>query len=216
MIKLIDIDNELFEDFGKVVDYDILSNENRVAMSTYYKEQTEAPAEGNVYQADDAEAHGLKGVEILKKLAPYDEAQVGYCHGNSTAVNALEWHEGSEVFYAATPCVLYLGHPRDLVETEGKLTFDTEKLVAVSLKAGDCIMLDSGVLHFAPVKITEEPFRSMIMLPKGTNTPLESKKEGHLFMNNKWLIAHGDRQDLVDKGAWPGVLGKNYDWKDVQ
>ncbi|GKU85175.1 hypothetical protein NCCP28_45710 [Niallia sp. NCCP-28] len=30
-----------------------------------------------------------------------------------------------------------------------------------------------------------------------------------MFMKNKWLIAHPEREQLINKGAHPGIKGEN-------
>lgn len=207
--------DQSFEKLGEVIGYDALSEADRDMMATYYEMETEAPKVGNIYVADDANIHNLPCIDKIKALHPSDDVQVGYCHGNSTKVNAMEWHDSEEVIFAATDCVLYLGAAEDLMEIEGHKSFDTDKIVALQLKKNDCVRLWAKVLHFAPIRVNETPYKTMILLPKGTNTPLDSKGETHLFMKNKWIIAHKDRQDLVDQGVWPGVVGINYDWNDM-
>jgi len=51
-------------------------------------------------------------------------------------------------------------------------------------------------------------------LAKGTNTPIEkpasiTAEDRLLFMRNKWLLAHPERKQLIEKGAYPGIIGPN-------
>ena len=54
-----------------------------------------------------------------------------------------------------------------------------------------------------------------MILPRGTNTPLEKKPETAdpesrlLLQTNKWVIAHPEREPLIRQGAFPGLLGEN-------
>lgn len=73
-------------------------------------------------------------------------------------------------------------------------------------------------MHFAPCKVNDDGFKCVVILPKGTNTPIIKQGEGVgeerlLFMKNKWIIAHGDRQDLINRGAHRGLIGINYELK---
>ena len=60
----------------------------------------------------------------------------------------------------------------------------------------------------------------MVILPKGTNTPLKDEEKNQrknagdleqtlLLARNKWVIAHPDREPLIKQGAHPGVMGEN-------
>ncbi len=216
MMKIIDIKSEVFESYGKVIGVSEVSLEGRKSLINYFHTKTEAPTEGNLYVADELPIHELPVAKELQNVVDYDELQIGYCHGYNTRINALEWHDCQELVLAATDCVLYLGHPDDLIQEDGQLNVETDSLIAVKLAEGDVIALHPRIMHFSPTKVNDQPYRTMIVLEKGTNQPLEGLGENHLFMTNKWLIAHPDRQDLVDKGAWPGLRGKNYDWEDVK
>ena len=45
----------------------------------------------------------------------------------------------------------------------------------------------------------------------GTNLPLEhTPKDPYLFRKNKWIIAHAECADLVQRGVVPAIRGKNY------
>ena len=215
-MRIVDVNSEEFNRYGVVIKTSEISVAGRENLVAYLTTDTEAPVSGNVYVADDGAIHQMAVADEIKSVLAYDEVQFGYCHGNSSKVNALEWHECQELVLAATECALYLGHPEALVTVEGHLNFDSKNLIAVQLKQGEIIRLEPRIMHFAPTKVTEDPYRTLIVLEKGTNTPLEHQGEGHLFMENKWLITHSDRQDLVEKGAWPGLVGLNYDWQDLK
>jgi hypothetical protein len=67
-------------------------------------------------------------------------------------------------------------------------------------------------MHYAPAK-PGTPFRSIIVLPKETNTDLPAIKPGNaedklLRARNKWLFAHADAPE-AKQGATIGVTGKN-------
>lgn len=214
-MQIIDIRSKEFEPYGKAIEMSQISASSREELIGYFMEETEAPRDGNIYVADVEAIHHMTAAKEIGAVLEYDEPQFGYCHGNSTKVNALEWHKCQELVLAVTEVVLYLGRPDLLSNVEGKKTFYTDNLITVKMCKGDIVCLNPEVLHFAPTKITKEPYRTMIVLDKGTNAPLNGTRDGHLFMRNKWLIAHRDRQDLVAKGAYPGVVGENFDWNDL-
>ena len=69
-------------------------------------------------------------------------------------------------------------------------------------------------LHLSPCRVTDEGFRDVVVLPRGTNTPLEHKGEaaeaeaGLLLQKNKWVIAHPD-SGMAKDGAYAGITGEN-------
>lgn len=215
-MKVIETTSDQFKAYGKVISEAQVSAEGRRSLMDYFQTHTQAPKEGNVYVADELPIHQMAVAEELKKVVDYQDLQIGYCHGNSTKINALEWHACQELVLAVTDCVLFLGHPDNLFDEGGMVNIETSSMIALRLYQGEMIALYPRIMHFAPTKINDQPYRTMIVLEKGTNEPLRQVGENHLFMTNKWLIAHPDRQDLVDKGAWPGLRGKNYDWSDLE
>jgi len=56
------------------------------------------------------------------------------------------------------------------------------------------------------------------MLPRDTNLPLDHPRTEHgegrlLWAKNKWLISHPDNHAVVNRGAYPGIHGNNFNIK---
>jgi hypothetical protein len=150
------------------------------------------------------------------------EIQVGYCNGPNTKLNAVEWHKSSEIDIAVTDLVLLLGKRSD-IGTDG--VYDSADMECFYVPKGSALELLPEVLHYAPCKANPEGFKSIIVLPKGTNEALPSTwnqgvatgavkasvidESRFLFMKNKWLIAHPERKPLIERGAFPGICGDN-------
>ena len=75
-------------------------------------------------------------------------------------------------------------------------------------------------LHLSPCRTNDAGFRCVVVLPKGTNTPLsDGEKQMRdantdpesvlLLQKNKWVLAHPERKPLIDQGAHPGLIGEN-------
>ena len=70
------------------------------------------------------------------------------------------------------------------------------------------------VLHVAPCRVEESGFNCLVVLPRGTNTPLSRVdtsapgEEKLLWMKNKWMTCHPDSPQ-AQKGAWQGITGDN-------
>ena len=82
-----------FEKYGKVLTgYDVTDLLKKL------DETTKKPDNAVIYEPGDA---GLEALPIAKEFS--DNAyggmpiQVGYCNGNNTKLNCLEWHRGSEL-----------------------------------------------------------------------------------------------------------------------
>ncbi|AEY66978.1 DUF4867 family protein [Clostridium sp. BNL1100] len=197
--------DESFLRYGKVLDqYDF--SECIEIMKTKV-----IPDSGNVYVACDDE---LMSTAIEKELSNifYGNMpiQIGYCNGNSSKLNALEYHKGSEIDVAVTDLVLILADIRDIKDNQLPST-STEIFF---VPCGTAVELYGTTLHFAPCKVSDKGFKSIIVLPAGTNQPLLSipsplcEEDKLLWMQNKWLIAH-EESIPASKGACAGITGEN-------
>lgn len=168
----------------------------------------EAPAEGSKYEAS---VPALEQTDFAKPMqdALFGElpAQVGYCWGHNTTMNAMEWHTSSEINVAVTPLVLILGRRADLVHNR----IDSSAFCAFYLEAGDIVEVYATSLHFCPCEVSADGFGCIVGLPQGTNVPLDvPAADPLLFRKNKWLIAHDDNSALIARGAVAGISGPNY------
>lgn len=139
--------------------------------------------------------------------------EVGYCNGHNYKLNAVEYHRSSEINVAATDAVLLVGMQQDVTDD---FTYDTAKMEAFLLPEGTAVELYATTLHYAPCSASEDGFKVGIVLPAGTNCPLE---EGHaewedalITARNKWLIGHAEGG--LDDGAHIGLVGKNLDIRE--
>ncbi len=134
--------------------------------------------------------------------------QVGYCNGHNQKLNAVEYHRSSEVNVACSDMILLLGREQDIEED---FTYDTSLIEAFYVSANTAVELYETTLHYAPCGIDGSGFKCAVVLPKGTNSELKTKKEDAdddkiLAATNKWLIAH---KDAHIKGAFAGLKGEN-------
>ena len=177
------------------------------------KKETPLP-EGVAYEPSVAALEATKSAEELKRMT-FGELpiEVGYCNGHNYKLNAVEYHRNSEVNVAATDAVLLVGAQQDVSDD---FTYDTSLMEAFLVPAGIGVELYATTLHYAPCSADENGFKVGIILPKGTNYPLESGHEGWedalLAAQNKWLIGHPDGG--LDEGAYIGLVGKNLDIRE--
>ncbi len=205
--KIYDVSDNKFLEFGRV-----LKNYDLSECDKYLNEKTEIPKEANTYIADDESFHAMPIFEQIKNnIYGEMDIQFGYCNGNNFKLGALEYHKCSEVNYAATDLVLMLSNYNSIRNLE----LNSSDVSVFFIRKGISIELFANTLHFAPCKVSDYGFKCLVVLTKGTNTPLENKKDSEdleskmLFMKNKWLIAHPEREDFQAKGVCMGIKGEN-------
>lgn len=96
------------------------------------------------------------------------EVQLGYCNGSTRGLDALEYHKSPEVIVADADIVLLLASFRSLVDG----CLDATSIEAFLLPAGTAVELYAGTLHFAPCATSPRGYRSLVVLPAGTNLSL--------------------------------------------
>jgi hypothetical protein len=205
-MKLNSVSDKAFKPYGIVLEgYDF------TALLKTLDETTEKPSSGVIYVPSDPK---LEALPVFKDLR--DRAfggipiQIGYCNGFNTKLNCLEYHRGSEICVASDDIIMLLAKLQDV--EQGRI--DGSKVEAFSLPKGTGILYYETSMHYAPAK-PRAPYRSIIVLPKGTNTDLPAIKPGNaedklLRARNKWLFAHADAPE-AKQGAAIGVTGKNID-----
>ena len=192
----------------------ILSGYNFAPWLDYLNQHTEIPPQGNVY---------VPGEPGLEALAPFAEVrstlfanmpiQAGYCNGNSSLLNGLEYHKSIEIIVAQTDLVLQLA---DYACMEN-FTLDVKHVEAFFVPAGCALELKPTALHLAPSKVSDAGFKAVIVLPLGTNTDLpagckiqkEDPESRLLFKTGKWMLAHPENPVPIAKGAAAALIGPN-------
>ena len=199
-MKIYSIHDKQFNNYGKVVDCPFFERFEKEAKGI------EIPENGCSYMAS------LPAFETKEAQAYYHahfgdmDVQIGYCWGRNDTLNALEWHKSSEVHCALEDMILLLG---DMREMENGF-FDTKYIKAFLVKKGESVEIYQTTLHFCPSMPSGKVFKNVVILPRGTNTPLtvpvDDKK---LVARNKWLICHSESKKHVDMGRVVGITGEN-------
>lgn len=205
-MKVYQVTSEQFKKYGRVLDL------NTDALVTA---MMETPLTSEV--AYEPSIASLESLEIAKQLQKeiYGElpVQLGYCNGENVLLNALEYHRSSEINIGATDAILMVGSQQDITDD---FTYDTSKVEAFFLPKGTAVELYATTLHYAPCNATDGGFRVCIVLPKGTNDPLEEKhktsvkengEDAMLAAKNKWLIGHAEGG--LPEGSHIGLIGEN-------
>lgn len=201
-MKIYNITDDNFRKYGRIVksiDFTELTAELK---------KTNIP-EGVVYEPSIEVFEKLSVVkELSEKFYGEMPIQIGYCNGHNQLLNAAEYHRSSEVNLAATDAVLILGLQADVTEA---YTYETSMMEAFLVPAGTAVELFATTLHYAPCHVKEEGFQVSVILPAGTNYPLEKEHEGGedalITAKNKWLIGH--EEGGLPEGTHIGLKGKN-------
>jgi len=145
--------------------------------------------------------------------------QGGICWGYNTRMNGVEYHRSSEVNIALDDVVFLVGDRRDIRDDN---TFDSADMEFFFVPAGTAVELYATTLHLAPCQASEEGFRVIVFLPRGTNAPLSEKQmrevraaQGEyrlLFAVDKWVIVYPGDKDVA-RGAFPGVRGEALEYR---
>ena len=208
-LKILSADDPEFQKYGRIIKgYDC---------SELIKKMTDTPLPNEpIYVPSDPK---LEKLSIFKELQNREfgglPIQLGYRNGNNTLLNAVEYHRTSEINVAVTDLILLLGSEQDIDPEQ--FTYDTSRIEAFFIPAGTMIEVYATTLHYAPCNAAKDGFRCVVVLPRDTNLPLETKQtdleDRLLFAKNKWLIAHPET-DLVQQGAYAGLIGENVSVED--
>ena len=205
-MELISVMDPRFRPYGHVIEgYDTKQlHETMLTMPV--------PEEGITYVASVPELEALPIAEKLfcESFGELDP-QVGYVCGQGNKLNALEYHRSSEFNYAVTDLILLLGRQQDV--EPGTFTYDTSKVEAFHVPAGTMLEVYATTLHYAPCSYQGGKFQFVVVLPRGTNTPLEKPHSGVgedklITDKNKWLIAHPE-SGLDPAKVHIGLIGEN-------
>lgn len=199
-MKIYSIDNKKFNKYGQVI--------GNPYYSTFLEMQKdiEVPENGSSYLASVEKFETEELIKHYRKHFGEMDVQIGYCWGRNNTLNALEWHKSTEINIALEDMVVLLGDMREMVGN----VFDTAKLKAFRVKKGQAVEFYQTTLHFCPCGEQRKVFKSVVILPRGTNTALtEVSQDKRLIAKNKWLICHPECKRHVDLGRVATITGKN-------
>ena len=204
-MKIQNVMDESFRQYGKVI--------TDLDCTQLIEEMGKTPASDGevIYVPSAPELEALPVfAELRDRVYGGMPIQLGYCNGDNNKLNALEYHRDSEINVACTDVILLIGREQDV--DPKTYEYDTAKVEAFLVPAGTVIEVYGTTLHYAPCNAGGK-FRMVVVLPKGTNLPLQAvpEKKGEdalLFAVNKWLIAHPE-SGLEKAGAFMGLKGEN-------
>lgn len=195
------IHDKEFKDFGEVIDcpfFDLFEREAKKIPN---------PESGCSYLASVSYFETQNAIAYYCEKFGDMDVQIGYCWGRNDSLNALEWHKSSEIQCALEDMILLLGKKSD-INDDG--IFNTSDVKAFLVKKGESVEIYQTALHYCPCMKDGKSFKCVVILPKGTNTPLTNKTEDRkLIAKNKWLICHAECTEQVKAGSIIGLKGDN-------
>lgn len=207
-VKIYSVNDEKFRAYGRV-----LTGYDFSELIAYMEANTDIPENGNVYvpSVEEMEKLSVKS-EVESVMYGETPVQIGYCNGRNTTYNGFEYHKAPEINIAVTDFMLVLGHSYDIADDN---TYRIEQAEVFFVPKGTAVEMFGTTLHLSPLRACDEGFKDIVILPKGTNTPLDEKHLNNdresklLLLKNKWVVAHPEREPLIKQGAFPGVIGEN-------
>lgn len=163
-----------------------------------------------LYVPSDAELEALPvAKEIQDTLCGMMPMQIGFTNGHCHKMNALEYHKSSEFNVSDEDIILLLAKRQELSDD---YHMNTDKVKAFLVPKGVLVEVYATTLHYAPCQANENGYRCIVVLPKGTNMPLNrtGNRGGEdvlMTATNKWLVGHPDGG--CDEGTWLGLEGEN-------
>lgn len=210
-VKIYSVYDDEFKSYGKIhtgIDVSELVD--------YMEDKSQMPEINNVYFPSIEEMENTRAFEIIQSVIYGNMSiQIGYCNGKNSTYNGFEYHKCSELNIAVTDFMLVLGHSWDI--EDNKYYVGNERVFYVP--KGTIIEMYQTTLHLSPCKVSDEGFMDIVVLARGTNTPLDSRatidedESKLLLQKNKWVIAHKDREPLIKQGAVAGLIGENKELK---
>ncbi len=211
-LPVLSVSDHRFAAYGRIIDS--LDATHLIAVA---EQVTPLPSEGTQYVTHDEQLASSIDLSELSLFFGGEAVQIGWCNGKNSTINGAEYHKSPELFIAASDCLQFLT-PYHALKDFSSLSSDEAELFF--FPKGTVALIDANVLHLAPCSVHESGFRTLIILPKGTNEVLAeadlSAKERStdlearlLLKRNKWVIAHPERIQLTSQGALAGMTGEN-------
>ena len=201
--KIYDIHDSSFSDYGVVYPFDNVSEIDDV-ISQYAK-----PKDGMKYVSPLKE---LESKRLINKIK-YDifgdmPIDVGLTFGHSEEFTAFEYHQCSEVNIMLDDVIMVLGK-RQTLETYGTIDPNREAKMFYVPK-GSIIELYNDTLHYAPLQVTSEGYKVVVIVISGTNTSLSENvvtANPRLVKKGKFQVVHACRKDKLAQGYKLAVVG---------
>lgn len=202
--EILDISDSEFDNYGKLLEgYDLKK------IKDFAERNISIPEKGSYYIPSNAELETFDIIANIKNdIYAGLPIQVGESAGHTSSFSAFEFHQGSEVLLTLSDIILVLGERKQIKNG----VFNAEKQAKLFyVPAGSMIELYSTTLHYSPCQVYDIGFKTIIILIKGTNKPLEenfTSQNKLVVKQNKFQAVHNSRLDKIEDGVDIGISGK--------
>lgn len=215
-VTVLPVSDPAFATYGRII-----TGHDTAELTDWMEKHTDIPENGNVYVASVPEMEQTAAKKDIETVFYGGmPIQIGYCNGRNTTYNGFEYHKGSEINIAVSEFMLVLAHTWQIRDNMVR----TEDAQVFYVPEGTVIEMFETTLHLSPCRTCDEGFRAVVILPKGTNTPLSEEEKAMrdqsrdpeaqlLLQRNKWVLSHPEREPLMRQGAHPGLIGENKELK---
>lgn len=192
------VQDEGFARYGRLCSFDATD------IIKYTRQEYEIPVQGSTYSADMEQLHEFTLIkDITHSIYGNLPIEVGLCHGQNDTLTGLEYHMGSEVNIAITPCLLALGRVEDMENKK----ISAKQLEVFYIPAGTILELYETTLHYCPFSCNQNGFSTIVLLLDKTNTEIPYQRGELLTKRNKWFITHTSNMAKVEAGNVVGLVG---------
>ena len=168
------VNEKLFSHYARLVSSPVFQG-----IADYIDHTTIIP-DRNTYVADIPELHTKENDAALCAFYGGLVPQIGYCNGPNFSMNGSEYHKGPELTIAITDCLMWWMLPEDLVDFDH---VDSSKAEVFYIPKGCAFLLKPEILHLAPCKVDNAGYKTVIILPMGTNRPLDPELKEKIRAN---------------------------------
>ncbi|WP_099974413.1 DUF4867 family protein [Lactobacillus terrae] len=205
------IDSKEFHRYGVVLkDYDLSEIEDYMSNIAISNPKLE-------YVASNPELENIRAIkQIGNDVYGGMDFEAGECSGQTSMFDGMEYHQGSEVNIMMTDVVMVLSK-RSILDQKGLIDSNADTNIFF-VPAGTAIDFYGETLHYAPIKVHEEGFKSVVLLLKGTNEPFPigyKTKNSRLTMKNKFQLIHEENQEGIANGLEIGIVGELLKFKQL-
>ena len=103
--------------------------------------------------------------------------------------------------------LIFFGRVQDIENN----SYETGRAEAYFVPEGVAVDLYSNTLHSVPCLMDIRGFKCAVISLKGTGAALKSEHCEHelLHSRNRWIIAHAEAEEYVNKETQIGLIGEN-------
>lgn len=201
--NILDVTDSAFTEYGVIHHREDLHEVDEI-MSKY-----PVPEEGMKYIASIPELEKCRAIMgIRRDIFGEIPIDAGVTLGHADDFTAFEYHQCSEVNIMMDDVVIVLGK-RQTLETYGSIDPNREAKMFYVPK-NTVIELYNDTLHYAPIQVTKDGYKVIVIVIHGTNAVLPKGMKSlnpRVVKKGKFQVVHPCRKDKIAQGYKVGLTG---------